>query len=80
VIGSPQIAAWIAHGAFWILLALATRDRRWRTIAGIGVLWAIGYIATRQIASLSLFFVPYVAVLDVALVFLVLRHDVRFTG
>ena len=46
----------------------------------IGVLWAIGYIATRQIASLSLFFVPYVAVLDIALVLLVLRHDVRFTG
>jgi hypothetical protein len=78
MIGSPLVGWWIAHGAFWILLALAARDRRWRTISVIGVLWVAGYIASRQIAALSLFFMPYVAVLDIALVFIVLRRDIRF--
>ena len=80
MIGSPQVAGWIAHAAFWILLALAARDRRWRTITVIGTLWVIGYIASGQVASLGLFFMPYVAVLDIALVFFVLRRDIRFTG
>lgn len=80
MIGSPLVGWWIAHAAFWILLALAVRDRRWRTISVIGLLWVIGYIASRQIASLSLFFLPYVAALDIALVFIVLKRDIRFTG
>ena len=78
MIGSPLVAWWIAHAAFWILLVLAVRDRRWRTIGVIGALWVIGYIASRQMASLSLFFMPYVAALDIALVFFVLRRDIRF--
>jgi hypothetical protein len=77
VIGSPQIAWWIAHGAFWVLLALAARDRRWRTVTVIGALWVIGYIASGHVASLGLFFMPYVAVLDIALVFIVLQSDIR---
>ena len=79
MIGSPQIAWWIAHGAFWVLLALAARDRRWRTVTVIGALWVIGYIASGQVASLGLFFMPYVAVLDIALVFIVLQRDIRIT-
>ena len=78
MIGSPLVAWWIAHAAFWILLALAVRDRRWRTIGVIGVLWVIGYIASSQVRSLSLFFMPYVAALDIALVFIVLKRDIRF--
>lgn len=80
MIGSPQIAWWIAHAAFWILVVLAVRDGRWRTTSIILVLWVIGYIASHQIASLNLFFMPYVAVLDIALVFFVLRRDIRLTG
>jgi len=41
-------------------------------------LWVIGYVASGQIAALSLFFMPFVAVLDIALVFIVLKRDVRF--
>ena len=79
MIGSPVVAWWIAHTAFWILLALAARDRRWRTIAFIGTLWMAGYIASIQIAQLDLFFMPYVAVLDIVLVFIVLQRDIRLT-
>jgi hypothetical protein len=79
MIGSPLVGWWIAHVAFWVLLALALRDRRWWTIGVIGTLWIAGYIASSQVAALSLFFMPYVAVLDVALVFSVLRRDMRLT-
>ena len=78
MIGSPLVASWIAHEAFWVLLALAARDRRWRTIAVVGVLWVAGYIASGQVSSLALFFMPYVAVLDIALVLIVLKRDIRF--
>jgi hypothetical protein len=79
MIGSPLVGWWIAHVAFWVLLALAARDRRWRTIGVIGALWIAGYIASSQVAALSLFFMSYVAVLDIALVFIVLKRDIRIT-
>ena len=78
MIGSPVVAWWIAHAAFWVLLVLALRDGRWRTIGVIGGLWGIGYIASRQVPALTLFFMPYVAMLDIALVFIVLKRDIRF--
>ena len=80
MIGSPLVGWWIAHTAFWALIALAARDRRWRTIVVIGVLWMIGYVASGQFTALALFFMPFVAVLDIALVFIVLRRDIRLTG
>ena len=79
MIGSPQVGWWIAHFAFWVLIGLAARDGRWRTIGVFLVLWIAGYIASSQIAALSLFFMSYVAVLDIALVFIVLRRDIRLT-
>ena len=79
MIGSPQVGWWIAHFAFWVLIGLAARDDRWRTIGVFLVLWAAGYIASGQIATLTLFFMPFVAVLDIALVFIVLRRDIRLT-
>ena len=79
MIGSPLVGWWIAHGAFWILLGLAARDRRWWLIGVFVALWVLGYIASGQVAALSLFFAPYVAVLDIALVFIVLKRDIRLT-
>jgi len=43
--GSPAVAAWITHGAFWVLLARGS----------------------------------FVAVLDIALVFVIFKGDVRIT-
>ena len=79
MIGSPLVGWWIAHVTFWILLALAARDRRWRLVGVFAVLWVIGDVASGQVAALSLFFMSYVAVLDIALVFVVLKRDIRIT-
>ena len=79
MIGSPQVGWWIAHVVFWVLIGLAARDRRWRTIGFVLTLWIAGYVASRQVGALDLFFMPYVASLDIALVFIVLRRDIRLT-
>ena len=79
MIGTPLVAAWLAHVAFWVLLALAAKAARWRILGVFLALWVIGYVASGQIAALSLFFMPFVAVLDIALVFIVLRRDIRLT-
>jgi hypothetical protein len=79
MIGSAQVGWWIAHFAFWALIVLAALDGRRRTIGVFLVLWIAGYVASGQIAALTLFFMPYVAVLDIALVFVVLKRDIRLT-
>jgi hypothetical protein len=79
MIGTPLVAAWLAHVAFWVLLALAAKAARWRILGVFLALWVIGYVASGQIAALSLFFMPFVAVLDIALVFIVLQRDIRLT-
>ena len=79
MIGSPQIGWWIAHTAFWVLMVMAVRDRRWRTVAIVMLLWIAGYVASSQVTAVGLFFMPYVAALDVALVFIVLGRDIRLT-
>ncbi len=79
MIGSPLVAWWIAHVTFWVLLALAARDRRWRLFGIFAALWVTGYIASGQVAALNLFFMSYVAMLDIALVFVVLKRDIRIT-
>lgn len=78
MIGTPLIGWWIAHAAFWVLLALAAKDGRWRIIGVFAAVWVIGYVASGQVAALSLFFMPFVAVLDIVLVFIVLKRDIRF--
>ena len=79
MIGSPLVGSWIAHVAFWVLLALAVKAARWRVLGAFLALWVIGYLAAGQIAALTLFFMPFVAVLDIALVFVVLQRDIRLT-
>ena len=79
MIGSPLVGAWIAHVAFFVLLALAAKAARWRIIGVFAALWVVGYVASSQVAALRLFFMPFVAVLDIALVFIVLRRDIRLT-
>lgn len=79
MIGSPLIGWWIAHTAFWVLMVMAVRDRRRRAVSVVMFLWIAGYVISSQMPALSLFFMPYVAALDVALVFIVLGRDIRLT-
>jgi hypothetical protein len=80
--GSQAVAAWIAHAAFCVLLVLgiAVGELRRSVAALFVVLWIAGYAGLPRLSNLGdLFITPYVAVLDIVLVFLVFKGDVRLT-
>jgi hypothetical protein len=79
--GSALIAAWIAHIAFWCLLAWGAilGEIRARQAATFLILWLAGMFGLRLIPYGAGLFSSFVAVLDVALVFIVFKGDVRLT-
>ena len=76
--GAPVIGAFIAWWGFWALLVVGWMagelDAR-RTALFIG-LWVVGRVALEYF-QYGLLFLPYLAVLDIALVFLIFKGDVR---
>ena len=77
--GSPAVAAWIAHVAFWGLLA-----RGWMSgdlgIRGTVIaltLWLTGYFCLPLFPYGAAFFSSFVAVVDIGLVFAIFKGDVR---
>jgi hypothetical protein len=77
--GSPGIAAWIAHLAFWIL---AIYGWFWDELTpkGLGLfvlLWLAGMFGLPLIPHGTALFPPFAAVLDIALVFIIFKGDVR---
>jgi hypothetical protein len=80
--GSPAAAAWIAQVAFWVLLVLGIAyDALSKRATVIFVaLWLAGYLSLPRIAWWTGAFVTaWVAVLDIVLVFVVFRGDVRLS-
>jgi hypothetical protein len=78
--GAPAIGAVIALWGFWLLLGLGYL-RGDLEMKGVGVflgLWLLGFVGLRWLLS-GLLFPPYVAVLDIALVFAVFHGDIRLT-
>jgi hypothetical protein len=79
--GSPLVAGWIAHIAFWVLIVLGavSGDLRTKGVTTFVTLWLA--------AMFGLPYVPYaaglgtscIAILDVVLVFIVFEGDIRLT-
>ena len=79
---SPQvILGWIAHVLFWILLLVGawSEDLGPRTIAVFLVLWLFGMFGLPHLSFGAGLFTPFVAMVDVALVFMVLKSDIQLT-
>jgi hypothetical protein len=76
--GAPVIGAFIALWGFWGLLLVGwivqELDVR-RLLLFVG-LWAVGRLASGYVLE-GVLFAPYVAVLDIALVFAIFKGDVR---
>ena len=75
------LAALIAHISFWVLLPYG-----WffEEVGPVGVtvfllLWVIGYFGLSLFAQGGLLFPSFVAVLDIALVFIIFKGDVRLS-
>jgi hypothetical protein len=74
-VGSIAVAAWIARVVFVILLIQALIEERYRVaVVAVGLGFA-GWILFDQINPDLV--TPYVAILDIGLVFTVLGRDIR---
>jgi hypothetical protein len=80
--GSPAVAAWIAHVAFWVLLARGWMSGELRirgTIIALS-LWLTAYIGLPFLLPHGPGLFPsFIAVVDIALVFVIFKGDVRMT-
>ena len=79
-VGSPAVAAFIAHAVFWALLVYGriVRELSPRAAVIFLVLWLVAGFG----GGFRPFWLPFsscVAMLDVALVFVVARGDVRLS-
>ena len=76
---SPGIAALIAHVAFWFLLAYVWfwDEVTPRTATILVTLWVAGSFALPFAPYGAALFPSYVAVLDIALVWIIFKGDVR---
>ena len=81
MVGSIGVGYWIAHLIFWCLVGWSAVEWRLRRSALFLGLWLIGYAGSGWVPgpSASMLFVSYVAMLDVALVLLTFKGDLRLT-
>jgi hypothetical protein len=79
--GSVGVAAWISQIVFLVLIVWGymTESLSLRGLIVFAVLWLVPRLALSFMPSAAPFFSPYVAVLDIVLVFLLFRGDVRLT-
>jgi hypothetical protein len=80
--GSPAAAAWIAQLGFWSLIVLGAGSSALskKAAAIFVVLWLAGCVGLPWIAWWTGPFVTsWVAVLDIVLVFIVFKGDLRIT-
>lgn len=82
MIGSPAVASLIAHVTFWVLMGwglLGEELSRGAAAAFVG-LWLAGMFGLPYVPYYGDFlFSPYVAVLDIVLVFMIFKGDIRLT-
>ena len=77
--GSPVVGAWVAQLAFWVLLVIGRYELGLKRIAIFFGLWLAGFVGRSWVPLGPGLFTPYVAILDIALVFLVFHGDVKLT-
>jgi hypothetical protein len=79
MVGSPVVAAFVAHAAFLTLLVWGWVSGRLglKATAVVMCLWLVALIGLLRIPYVP--FSSFVAMLDIALVFIVFKGDVRLT-
>jgi len=80
MIGSPAIASLVALWGFWVLLCVGwiRGELRLKSTVIFLILWLFGFVGLQSMC-VGLLFISYVAVLDIALVFVIFHGDVRIT-
>jgi hypothetical protein len=77
---SVGVAAWIAQAAFWTLAALGlfSGELTLRRLVVFLSLWLAGLFGLPYFPYGAALFSPFVAALDIVLVFMIFKGDVRF--
>jgi hypothetical protein len=75
------IGALIAHVAFWVLLVYGWfwEELGAKGIIAFVILWIAGYVGLQLIPQGPDMFFSWVALLDVALVFIIFKGDIRLS-
>ena len=81
MMGSPAAASLVAHLAFWTLVGwgTATGALTWRWAASFVVAWLLLPLGLASAPYGPALYSPIVAVLDIVLVLLIFKGDVRLT-
>ena len=80
--GSPAVAAAVAQFGFWVLLALGAYygELNKKRLAAFVALWAAGYFGLPRLSPYGgLYVTTWIAGLDIALVLLVFKKDIRLS-
>jgi hypothetical protein len=79
--GSPLVAGWIAHIAFWTLLGIGAWSENLgpKLIATFLVLWVAAMFGVPYLPVAGGLSTSFIAILDVVLVFIVFKGDIRLT-
>jgi len=81
MMGSPAAASLVAHLAFWTLVGwgTATGALSWRWAIVFAAAWLLLPLGLGYVSYGPLLYAPIVAALDILLVLLIFRRDVRLT-
>jgi hypothetical protein len=75
VVGSIAVGVWVARLVLAVLIVQALIEQRYR-VAGVAVVLAlVGWVMLDRFNPYLV--TPFLAIVDIALVFIVLGHDVR---
>jgi hypothetical protein len=80
MVGTPLITAWIGVVAFWCLVAwgMASAELSRRTVGVFLALWLLAYVGFDYLpVPYAAMFPAFVALLDVALVLIIFKGDLR---
>ena len=79
--GSPAVAAFIAHVAFWTLVVYGAvvGELRTKGVTAFVLVWLGGRFGLPYVPYGAAMFSSFVTALDIALVFIIFKGDVRLT-
>jgi hypothetical protein len=79
--GSSAVAAFVSHVTFWVLILYgwAVGELQAKAIALFLLLWIGARLGLPHLSYGAAMFPSFVAVLDIALVFIIFKGDVRLT-
>jgi len=81
MIGSPGIAAFIAQAVFIGLMVWGwfSGELGWKSLTVFALLFIVGFVGRSYLRGGAWFFPPVVAIMDIVLVLIIFKGDVRIS-